>query len=213
MASGLGVVLSAVSLDLGSFGPTWLVAETNLLQQIQQQLHALDQSGELAAHQRQIQQKTLARLKRPTPVSGLRPTTVPRTFRFDPTITVPYDLKDHTGRLIHQAGTTVNPLHTHSLTQSLLFIDGDDKDQVAWAMKLAEPSKIILTNGSPFDLMEQHPDRTVYFDQHGALTGKLGIQQIPARVTQSGDQLQIEELETHALQPSSHATQPEEKPF
>jgi conjugal transfer pilus assembly protein TraW len=76
----------------------------------------------------------------------------------------------------------------------MVFIDGDDKLQVDWSIK-NNPSntKIILTNGAPFKLIEQHK-RTFYFDQSGKLVKKFGISQIPARITQKAHMLQIEEI-------------------
>jgi conjugal transfer pilus assembly protein TraW len=36
--------------------------------------------------------------------------------------------------------------------------------------------------------------QTVYYDQQGLLTARLGIRQVPARVTQDGRRLRIDEL-------------------
>jgi conjugal transfer pilus assembly protein TraW len=36
--------------------------------------------------------------------------------------------------------------------------------------------------------------QTVYYDQQGLLTMRLGIRQVPARVTQDGRRLRIDEL-------------------
>ena len=37
--------------------------------------------------------------------------------------------------------------------------------------------------------------RPVYYDQHGLLTAKFGIRQVPALVSQEGMRLRIDELE------------------
>ena len=53
--------------------------------------------------------------------------------------------------------------------------------------------KLILTGGSYLDLMRRWK-QTVYYDQQGLLTTRLGIRQVPARVTQDGKRLRIDEL-------------------
>lgn len=124
-------------------------------------------------------------------------TSAPATRWFDPSMTVPYDLRDHEGRLIHAAGTTVNPLDWRPLTRQLLFIDGDDAHQVTWAETMGAKdmgrSMVILVAGSPLELGRRW-QRQVFFDQKGLLTEKLGIQQVPASVRQDGKQLRIDEV-------------------
>lgn len=54
--------------------------------------------------------------------------------------------------------------------------------------------KAILTAGSYLDLMKAW--RTpVYYDQQGVLTRRLGIEQVPALVSQEGKRLRVDELE------------------
>jgi len=134
-----------------------------------------------------------------------RPTgkSLPRTQEsitrwFDPSLTVPYDLRDHEGRLIHAAGTTINPLDWRPLTRQLLFIDGDDVDQVAWAEAMGAKDsvqvKVILVSGAPLELGRKWQQQ-VYFDQQGLLVAKLDIQHVPAVVRQDGRRLRIDEVQ------------------
>lgn len=168
---------------------------------IQEKLQALEAAGTLKTHQEKLVAKIKQALRNPGTVPGIHTTTRPRTFTVNPSIVVPYDLADHQSVVFQKRGTVVNSLHTVSLTKPLLFIDGDDKSQVAWALhqqaerqKTVQPlPKIILVKGSPFSLMEQN-GALFYFDQKGSLTKKLGITQVPARVTQVGDLLNIEEV-------------------
>ena len=179
---------------LGTFGQTFAIIEEDLAEAIQTKLKALEKSGAILEHQANIQKKTIENIQRPNPVAGLVKTQKPRVFMYDPSIRVPYDLKDHKGQVFIKAGTTVNPLDSHQLSRVLVFIDGDDPTQVQWAInKNLSNTKIILVNGSPFELMKQHLT-TFYFDQTGKIINKFGIGQIPARVSQKEQMLQIEEL-------------------
>lgn len=181
--------------DLGTYGQTFKIAEESLLSVIQRKLQAIVDSGKLEGYQQDLQNKVKQSLTRPTPLDHITHTKEPRTFTYDPSIVVQQDLKDHKGQVFYQKGQRVNPLHTRKLTKPLLFIDGDEISHLNWLkQKLSEHphAKIILVRGSPFELMEKN-DWTVYFDQAGKLTAKLGIKQVPAIVTQAGDQLQIDE--------------------
>ena len=179
---------------LGTFGQTFAIIEEDLAEAIQTKLKALEKSGAILEHQANIQKKTIENIQRPNPVAGLVKTKKPRVFMYDPSIRVPYDLKDHKGQVFIKAGTTVNPLDSHQLSRVLVFIDGDDPAQVQWAInKNPSNTKIILVNGSPFELMKQHLT-IFYFDQTGKIVNKFGIGQIPARVSQKEQMLQIEEL-------------------
>lgn len=180
--------------DYGVHGHTFEITEPDLLKQITGKLNQLDAAGELNAHNEVLKARAQKSIQRPAPVSNITKATTSRIFTYDPAITVPYDLKDHKGQVFHKAGTRVNPLSFREMTKSLVFIDGDDAKQAAWAMKNFTElnAKIILTSGSPFELMETH-DRPIYFDQEGRITGKLGIKHVPAVVSQEGLLLKIEE--------------------
>lgn len=191
--------------DLGVFGEVFPIKEKNLLEVIQVKLQHLEKSGELEKHQKIIAELTKEKVNRPDAVPGIRKTTEPRTFVYDPSITVPYDLKDHQGQVFHRQGTKVNPLGTFAWRCPYLFIDGDDPDQVAWAIRqhqLARDNhkpKIILVKGAPFEL-SQRIELLVYFDQSGVLVKKFGICQVPARVSQRDRVLLVEELNVNGEQ-------------
>lgn len=177
--------------DFGLQGHTFEIVEEDLLEVIQGKLTALQEEGHLLAHQQAIQQKTVEKMRRPLPVSGLIKTQKHRIFEVDPSIQVPFDLQDHQGQVFVKAGTRLNPLDYFSLKKPLVFIDGDDEAQVQWALQV--PSKIILVKGAPIDLSE-HYATPFYFDQGGILIQKFGIRQVPAHLFQEGQRLKVEEV-------------------
>lgn len=183
--------------NLGTHGATFEIQEPDLLQVIEQKVSILQTSGRLDTLQKTWQSRAKTALEQPKPVSHIRHTTKPRTFYFDPSITVSEDLKDHQGMIFHKVGTRVNPLQTRPLTRVLLFLDGDDSAQLKWALAEAKQRQnktiLILVKGSPLKQMEQTKLR-FYFDQGGQLVQKLGIQQVPARVVQVGLMLKIDEI-------------------
>ncbi|WP_244578443.1 conjugal transfer protein TraU [Escherichia coli] len=92
---------------------------------------------------------------------------------------------DEGWRLFARQGEVMNPLQYVPFNQTLYFINGDDPAQVAWMKRQTPPtleSKIILVQGS-IPEMQKALDSRVYFDQNGVLCQRLGIDQVPARVS------------------------------
>jgi conjugal transfer pilus assembly protein TraW len=195
--AGSAIALPAHAQHLGVIGPVYPIAEPSLLALIQSKLRELAANGGLERLQRDSQARIRRQIEQPAPVAGLARTATARTFHFDPSIEVPHPISDAEGRLIVAPGTRVNPLDVVSLSRPLFFFDARDAEQVERARReLADQRgqvKLILTGGSYLDLMRRWK-QTVYYDQQGLLTTRLGIRQVPARVTQDGKRLRIDEL-------------------
>lgn len=186
-------------IDLGTYGETFPIQEKNLLEVIKAKLQRLFESGQLQTHQKAIAEKAKDQLNRPLPVKEFTKTTHTRSFTYDPSITVPYALIDHKGQVFHAKGTKVNPLDTHAFRYPFLFVDGDDSEQVAWAIRqhqqagVSHKPKIVLMQGAPLELSKQL-NLPIYFDQAGVLINKLGIRQVPAKVSQKEKVLIVDEI-------------------
>lgn len=200
--------LQAFAKDFGIKGHTYQIIEQPFLRMIDERLQKVDMKKE--------QEKMIIiakdRVTNPRPVEGLRPATKNRVFYFDPTYTLEEDAVLPCGKILHKAGTKVNPLEHMDLNRRLFFLDSREQVQVEWLKEqLARPlqheavleqqepieDRIILVGGSVFKLKEglgaSHEDK-VYFDQNGELITKLGIKASPAVVIQDKLQLKIEEL-------------------
>lgn len=181
--------------DFGSHGTTYPITEEDPIALIQSKLKEMEKNGELERHNKELQQKTKVTVERPSPVQGIRRASKSRTFYYDPSYTVTHDITDHTGKIIAQKGSKVNPLETVNLPYSLLFFDGDDEEQREWAKEQLQQrsAKLILVKGKPLSLAEEW-EIPVYFDQGGILAKKLGIKHVPALITQERMDLRIEEI-------------------
>jgi conjugal transfer pilus assembly protein TraW len=184
---------AAQARDYGQQGAVFPVIERDLLEQIHSRLVAMEKSGETAKLNDQLKRRTAARVNRPDPVAGIARAIDDRSWSFDPTITLAADIRGAKGELIHAAGTRVNPLDSVKLRGDLLFFDGDDPVQVAWALRQKANAKLILVKGAPLELMKAR-QRRFYFDQGGKLTEKFGIKAVPARVRQNGRVLDVSEI-------------------
>jgi conjugal transfer pilus assembly protein TraW len=185
------------AIDLGKIGPTYGIAEPHLLADIERRLREKERSGELQRLMDEARTRSVAAVRQPRPVPGLKPAESSRTFYVDPSFTLDRNIVDASGRLMFPAGTRKNPLEVVSLSRRLLFFDGRDPRQVIRARQLMAGNeariKPILIGGSYLELMKSWRV-PVYYDQQGMLTRRLGIRQVPALVSQDGLRLRIDEM-------------------
>lgn len=195
--SGVLATAPASAKDLGVYGETFEISEEDLLHQIARRLGEMRTSGELERLETEFVERSKAKILRPDPVPGIARVQEPKVWTYDPSWTAPEDITDTEGRLIIAAGQSINPLDAVAMRTPLILIDGDDEKQLEWALRQSDLSpwgvKIILVNGAPFEL-EQSIQQPVYFDQQGLITAKFGVTAVPARISQVGRMLQVEEV-------------------
>lgn len=181
--------------DYGQLGATFPVIEPDLLATVEGRLRAAQASGEMDRVNAAFAQRVAARVRRPAPVDGVTAAETPRSWTYDPAITIDHDVRDQKGNLIASAGQRINPLDFVGFRQSLVFVDGDDPEQLDWATKryADAAAKIIFVSGSPFEAMTAR-SRRFYFDQEGRLTQRFGIEHVPAVVSQTGHVLTVSEM-------------------
>ena len=202
--------LPANAKDFDTKGHTYQIIEQPFLKMIDERLQKVDMQKE----QEKMTAITKDRVANPRAVEGVSPATKNRVFHFDPTYTLDEDAVLPCGKILHKAGTKVNPLEHMVLNRRLFFIDSGEKAQIKWLqaqlnantaeisnapLEQKEPieDRIILVAGSVFKLKEElgkEHENKVYFDQNGELTTKFGIKASPAIVVQDGLLLKIEEI-------------------
>jgi conjugal transfer pilus assembly protein TraW len=184
----------AAAKDYGQVGTVFPIIEPDMLKVIENKLNHLQATGQIDAMNQRLVASTRSKVNRPDPVVGIELAVKLRSWLYDPSIVIDHDIKDHKGSMIAAAGTRVNPLDHIAVRSPLVFIDGDDEAQVAWAVKRYDDSaKLILVRGAPLELMTRR-QRRFYFDQAGSLTTKFGITRVPSVVEQAGKSLRISEM-------------------
>lgn len=174
--------------DFGIQGELFPIWEENLAQFFKRTLAQKFSSGVF----RQLLDDLESNAKHPAPIALLE-SKVRRPYLFDPSYTVKESIRDLKGSVLIPQGTIINPLKKVQLSSGLLFLDGDNPAHILWARKQAGEFKWILIQGDPYEL-ESQEKRPIYFDQKGALTSKLSLKAVPARVIQEGERLKIEEI-------------------
>ena len=187
----------SLASDLGVVGPTYEIAERDLIEVMKDKFRRMERTGELAKVQEDYKKQVLDAVEKPKPVQGISNTETTRTYYVDPIWTLDRNVVDEKGSLLFPSGTKVNPLDYAPLTQMLLFFDQRERSQVAFAKRLIEQSstrvKPILVGGEPLKLMRQWK-REVFYDQGGVLSRKFLLKQSPAIVSQDGKRLRIDEI-------------------
>jgi conjugal transfer pilus assembly protein TraW len=182
--------------DLGVHGQVYAIAEDNLLDILMARAQAEVDTGKWNERVEQWKNQAKKQAARP---SGIK---LPRALKtdshlYDPSVILPQDVKDSSGQIIRPKGTQANPLNYISMTRTLVFIDGDDHQQVDWMMALTDEQpdryKVILTQGNVLDLAKSL-DRRLFFDQQQIYSNKLAIKTLPAVVYQQGLYLRIDEV-------------------
>lgn len=207
---------SVLGVDFGKQAATYEVAEEGFVSMIKSRLASID----LQQYQEEMLRKAKKKVLEPEPVLGIRATSEPREFWYDPSFVVTEDIKLPDGKILHKAGTKVNPLGSMVFDRELIFIDGRSAEQIEWLKQRLEGReqkneadnntsedstqarkalsnnleiRIILIGGKILELQED-TGRTLYFDQAGELTSRFGIRQVPAIVAQDGQRLKIKEI-------------------
>lgn len=177
------------SKDFGTMGQNFPIIEESFLEFLQRNSAGKD----LTLKIRQAKEILLKKAKNPSPVPKLSKAKKSHVYTLDLTFQVDKDIFDTSGNLIACKGTQINPLEKIELSTGLLFFDGNDKQQLDWASQQPENFKWILVAGKPLEI-EEKEKRPVYFDQKGSLTQRFKIRNIPAKITQQGKYLLVEEI-------------------
>ena len=185
------VCLPLDARDLGVCGHLFPIEEQDMLEMLRTKMRSLSQE-ELMIVQKKVQQHYLSCIRSPREI-GLKEAKTYRRYDMDPTLCAQQEIKDHMGNVIVPIGKCINPLEMNLSLNDLLFFDGSNSQQIEWAKTENPQAKWILIKGKPLDLEEQE-QRPVYFDQSGVLTGKFGIQHVPAKISKEGLKLKIEEI-------------------
>lgn len=187
---------SAYSENLGIIGKTYPISEPDMIEWIQQRASAMMKNGQWDQMQKRVIANTKNQIENPIPVLGISDAEKTKSWNYQPMIQLKKDLTDTQGHVVAKAGN-YNALRYKPFDVELIFINGNNTKQVAWALKKIKQNKvrtkIILTQGSFIKLAKKY-ETWFYYDQHGKYSQKLNITHVPALVKQDGDSLKITEF-------------------
>lgn len=188
---------NAAASNLGIYGPTYKIIETDAFDWIvNQRLPELERNGEIDKMNTRLQQRGQSTIENP------RGAVLPQATRSSRktqslVYTQPRDVLDASGRILFKKGTTANPADIlPESNKTLIFIDGGNEQQLDYALLECAKNKfakIVLVAGKPLELMRRLKFN-IYFDQQQRLINRFEITALPAKVYRQKSDLVIEEV-------------------
>lgn len=177
--------------DFGSFGKTYPIHEMPADHFIEKKIKNLSPVQKQRIENLLIE-KTQQAVRRPRGFD--LPVVKQSSHRLlDPTIHFNEEIRDANNRVVIPAGQQLNPLDYVSLTQPLIFINGDDLLQKKWIQKNVLKGMLILIKGDPLKLEKELNRESIYFDQNGRLVERFSLVAVPSVIRQEGKYLRIDE--------------------
>jgi len=185
--------------DLGIYGTVWEIKEVNLKQLITEELQKVDLKKIELSYKSQAEH--FGEHLKPNVLSSAEET---KTFYIDPSVSLSKNIIIN-GKVIYKKDTLVNPLTIIRPTENMLFFDGDDKDQLNFALKAqkSEPYRLMLvmTKGDPIRLANKIHS-PIYYATDGIIS-RFHIEKIPTLLGVGVDQHRYELAITTLASPYS----------
>lgn len=187
--------VAAQAKDFGVKGATFPISEPSALETFMNEVKRAEANGTIDAANEKFAAKVKERVARPKVVNHLEAARAYNTFLVD--MTKPLEKEAAFGGRVYPVGTPFNPLEHRKITRHLVFIDGDNEKEVAYALdyiKAHSPyTKVILWRGPVQDLGNEHKV-PFYFAQSPQLIDTFKIQYTPSVVYQDGKFMRVEEI-------------------
>ena len=190
---GLSAFLANAKVyDLGTYGTTFPIQEKNLIFVLKEKMESKEGVEKLSLFEKEFLSLQQGK-KLPNSISSIQYAQEERHMWRDPSVQLSMDLKDHLGNIFYKAGEKVNPLNHMTLSKGYIFIDGELKEHLLFARKVAcqKPMMIILVKGDPLKLMRENPGLRLYFDQDGIMCTRFQITRFPSTLEQEGKMLHL----------------------
>jgi len=201
---GLAVIaiLAAVSAhakDLGSVGTTYAIAEKDALAEIEERAKKVDWG-------KVLQRKQIEEYDGPEDRVQLPRAGRDRTFAVDLTYTLQMDIPDGKGGILYPQGYTFNPLDYVAFTKTLVFINGNDPEQVKWFAASEYRSRIdvmlLLIEGN-YGRLGKKLNVPLFYDD-SRIVERLQLSAVPSVVKQEGKEMVVREIAVPRVAPSNN---------
>ena len=174
---------------IGSFGRVYPIAEPDALAEIEERARSINWQSVL--------DKEKPEDFRPSNLVALPRASHDRFFLVDMTYTLEFDVPDGHGGILYPRGYRFNPLDYLPFNQTLVILDGDDPDQLAWLQNSSflkdSTSMILLTRGA-FSTVGERLGRAVFYADRRILE-RFNLAAVPSVVTRRGRLMEVKEIE------------------
>lgn len=178
--------------NLGVVGATYAIAEPDALGEIEARAKEVNWGERF--NEKKMKQAVAS--YRPSGLKHFPRAATTRTRVVEMTYTLSADIPDGRGGVLYPRGYTFNPLEYLSLPNTLVMIDAEDAEQVAWfrASEYANDPKVflLLTGGSYRPVLETLKRPVYYADAN--LIERLKVRFTPAVAIQKGRMMEVQEI-------------------
>lgn len=185
--------------DYGKQGITWEIIEPDLIEEMKSRIAKVDWEG--------MKNRAVDRFWSKQKVYQIKQAKTGRTQVFDPTMVVARDVVNSDGKVMLEAGTAVNPLHSMPLTKKYVIFDARLKSNVEFATRIRDEN-MKVGRGVSFIISNLETEKG--WEGFSALNAKLGnpvflmndkflarfkITALPSVIEARGDKIVITEYE------------------
>lgn len=174
---------------IGTFGKVYSIAEPDALAEIEQRASSINWQS--------ILDKEKPEDFRPSNLVALPRASHDRSFLVDVTYTLEFDVPDGRGGVLYPRGYRFNPLDYLPFNQTLVILDGDDPDQLAWLQNssfLNDSNAMILLTRGAFSTVGERLGRAVFYADKRILE-RFNLAAVPSVVARRGRLMEVKEIE------------------
>jgi conjugal transfer pilus assembly protein TraW len=175
--------------QLGVVGRVYPIAERDALEEIEERARQVDWQSVLDRERPEdFRPANLAKL--PRAHRG-------RSFLVDMTYILDFDIPDGKGGILYPKGYQFNPLDYVPFNQTLVVINGEDSEQVAWLKAsplVNRPDTLILLSGGGFSEVGQGLERAVFYATR-QIVERFQLKAVPSVIHREGRMMEVEEIE------------------
>jgi len=180
---------TAAVVVAGRYGTTYPISERDAYEEIMERVEKADLAGRFLLLKKHVMEHAAVN-------NQLGRATRDRVFRISIKFQLPFDIRDHTGKIIYPRGYTFNPLEYVSFPFTLVFFDSTSEKELEWLKKsgLLERHDTILitTRGSVFHA-SRLTGRVVYLGDERILK-YFSVEKTPSIVYQDGETMILKEV-------------------
>jgi conjugal transfer pilus assembly protein TraW len=174
---------------IGTAGRVYAIAEPDALTEIEERARAVDWRSVLSRERPEdFRPANLIRLPRARH---------DRSFLVDMTYTLNFDIPDEKGGVLYPRGYRFNPLDYVPFNQTLVVLDGDDPEQVAWLKSsplIDRPEALILLSGGAFSKVGERLERAVFYADR-RIVERFNLAAVPSVIARRGRLMAVKEIE------------------
>jgi conjugal transfer pilus assembly protein TraW len=174
---------------IGGAGRVFPIVEPDALEEIEKRAREVDWQS--------IMDKEKPEDFRPPNLVRLPRAQHERCFLVDMTYTLAFDIPDGKGGILYPRGYRFNPLDYVPFNQTLVVLDGEDPEQVAWLNSsplIERADAVILLSGGAFSQVGKELGRTVFYADR-RIVERFNLAAVPSVITRQGRLMEVKEIE------------------